>query len=570
MRLEVYDYEADGDGVVLVRLSSQDIQNGETALGQARGVFEFCRRLDLTPRHVLVMLNCGSKVAYEQRVDWQLLRDGARLGWLRWVAVREADRVSRNEVAAALFYRDIKAYDLRLYMSDLGRQVNLDDPAEKFVLNTFTNVGVFEAAQIRKRTMRPIQTRWIEEGRGWPKQPRFGFRRDSQDFLEVDPEQWPFIERIHYDYATLNPLGGTSIRKLQQHIDALGCKLSPAQVGRILRDSIYVDGEWTCKFESKVWACRPIAIPNPIPREVFERNQALLSTMRGAPSKRPLGYFVLNHVRLLHRGCLEEGRAHAEHMLRGQQEDYRHVRCPSSSCWGVAIPRETLDALVIGKLLELCESEELQQAWATRPEPSGRDGTPDDAEIESIRTDLRLRRRQLEEANRQWLDASARKPAADLLGTFQRATGVLSAEIETLERRLEHAERLRAARADMQAGERRQELLRRAREVLTTDAPSDPDVAQRRVAFVSQAIDEVIVEVEGDDVTVEIFGPLVERTRVSSADPIRHAGSLLAGPQDCLTEQPLRDSLDARARRGDCERSRPVAWCKTGSDGPGL
>jgi hypothetical protein len=44
MRLEVFEVDPDGDGAILVRLSSSDVKKGETALGQAYEIFAMCER----------------------------------------------------------------------------------------------------------------------------------------------------------------------------------------------------------------------------------------------------------------------------------------------------------------------------------------------------------------------------------------------------------------------------------------------------------------------------------------------------------------------------------------------
>ena len=77
MRLEVFEAEPDGDGAILVRLSSRDVQKGETALGQVTEVFDMCRRQELRPRKVLVMLRCEASATYEKRFDWAMVRDDA-------------------------------------------------------------------------------------------------------------------------------------------------------------------------------------------------------------------------------------------------------------------------------------------------------------------------------------------------------------------------------------------------------------------------------------------------------------------------------------------------------------
>lgn len=270
-RVELYTYDTTGTGVVAVRLSSMDVQNGETALGQARSIIQMCERNELRPRYVVVALNSNSTLEYEDRTDWAVIRQGAAEGWLRWVGYREPERVSRNALAARLFFRDLRGYDIQLWMADSGGLVDFDDPTDVFMLSIRSATGEFGAAQIRRLTHGLIISRWLEEGRGWPKQPRFGFRRDARDFLEVDPEQWPFVQRAHFDYATLDPRGGASVRALEQHLASLGCKLSHATVHRVLTDPMYVTGEWTAMFDGTTYPCKRVEIPDPIPVAVFEQ-----------------------------------------------------------------------------------------------------------------------------------------------------------------------------------------------------------------------------------------------------------------------------------------------------------
>jgi hypothetical protein len=129
VRVEVYEHTPHGNGIVAVRMSDKDVQNGETALGQARTILEMCDRKGLRPRRVVVSLNCNSTIEYEDRLDWAMIRHGAEAGWLTWVAYREPDRVSRNELAARTFFRDLKELGISLWLGETGRAVDLDDPS---------------------------------------------------------------------------------------------------------------------------------------------------------------------------------------------------------------------------------------------------------------------------------------------------------------------------------------------------------------------------------------------------------------------------------------------------------
>ena len=76
-------------------------------------------------------------------------------------------------------------------------------------------------------------------------------------------------------------------------------------------------------------------------------------------------------------------------------------------------------------------------------------------------------------------------------------------------------------------GEEPEDLLARARRILTPTAPTDPDLAQRRLAFVDRALSEVRV---GDD-EITLYGPLIpdgggldlrQPPRARRRDPRRH------------------------------------------------
>ena len=557
MRLEVFEVEPDGDGAILVRLSSRDVQKGETALGQVTEVFDMCRRQELRPRKVLVMLRCEASATYEKRFDWAMVRDDADSGWLRWVALREADRISRNRESAPRLHRDLELRDIGLYLAVQGRAIDLGDPNDRFLLDTFTNVGTLEAATIRRRTQGPIINRWLLEGRGWPKQPPFGFRRDTRDYVEVDPEQWAFVERIHGDYATLDPLGGGSIRRLRRHLAAMGCALSVAQLQRILRNPMYVSGEWSVTYGGKEYPCQPVRIASPIPDEVFQRNGALLDASRGKQKVHPIGFYALNTVRVVHGACAEDAERDPVHLMKGKTGRYRHIRAPHSTCRGFTVERSVLDSAVIGILRELCESPERRRQYAEAARPGAitlpnDDGLPSEPQTLSIEQELRLRKQQLQEANRQWLARPTEAAEGDLVEGYAALTDLLRREIAGLERRLLIARRLQDAAATDAAALEHVDLVARAHEILTVEPPADPDVAQRRVAFIQAAIDEVVVDIDGDELVIEIKGALVDRHVRAPLEPLAPALAHLSTPADCLAGLALRDSPHLFRARGEC------------------
>lgn len=190
MRLERYVMHADGDGVVFVRLSSRDIQEGETAFGQVRTVLEMCDRNRLRPRWILASnaeLHVEGALRESDPLGLGLWRD-ADEGWLSGVAARGDDRISRNPSASPLFPDELQRRKIGFWLDNLGGYANLEGPVVRFMLRSLGSNATLERDRTVDRATAAIISRWLDEKRGWPPQPKYGFRRDHERFLEVDPD----------------------------------------------------------------------------------------------------------------------------------------------------------------------------------------------------------------------------------------------------------------------------------------------------------------------------------------------------------------------------------------------
>jgi len=300
MRWEV---DADGDGIVSARLSSADVAKGETALGQVHTVLEFCVRENLRPRWVTVSIRTTGSLDYEDRADISFTRACTDERLVRWAAWRDVDRLSRQTLSAQQYYRLLQERGIDLYFVTTGGKVNWTSPSDQLMLTTLGAIGEYERSLIKRRTHDAIKRRWLEEGRGYPNAKRVGFRRDSQMFLAYDPEQWPFMKRLIGDYLLLDPSGNAGVRPLEERMRALGFPLGRQRILEVLRDDIYVTGEWSVTYDGIVYPGRKIEIPDPIPRELFERNQLVLNSNRGKWRANAVGHYPLNTVPVYHEAC---------------------------------------------------------------------------------------------------------------------------------------------------------------------------------------------------------------------------------------------------------------------------
>lgn len=394
--------DPDGSGIILARLSGRDLHRGETAMLQIHPGRKLMAELELRARLLIVTTDNTGAREYARRPDFAAIEQARAQDWLRWVCWRDQERIAREPVPFEQFMRRARDMQVDVYLQSLGRRV--DWATDRLMLRTLGVVSAEEREKIFERTHRALRERWLKEGRGWPSARKFGFRRNPvTKFLEVDPEQWEFVKRIHLRYAELEQRAeGRGVAALAAEMTSLGCELSPSQVRRILRDRMYVDGSWSVSHGR--YPGRPVQLDEPIPESVYERNRELLGLRRGRSSRTSLGEFALSGVPIAHSGC-EHLRDNADRrpMLRGRRHAnrtglaYRHAPWVPEACRGFSIDRDDLDGAVTRALLDLSDHPALAAAWqrACRPAMAAVPPVLTENDTQALRLRISRIRRQL-------------------------------------------------------------------------------------------------------------------------------------------------------------------------------
>jgi DNA invertase Pin-like site-specific DNA recombinase len=488
--LLVWSMDPDGEGIVAARLSSTDVQKGETALGQIHNGLALAAGHALKPAIAVVALRTSGGLAYDQRPDLDFIRDSVATRGLSWICYREPDRVARDQHAAYSFYKFLEDTGTDLYLCSLGRRVDWSSQGDKLMIGTQTVIGEYERGSIKARTHNALKARFLEEGRGYPGFKSIGFKRDAKMYLVQDLEQWPYVLEMNEMYGTLRSDGGTSLRDLAAYLtNQLGFTISSDRVRTMLKDPMYVTGIAHVNYNGVAYPIRPIELVNPVPIETFERNQQLMAAVKGRQRVNPLGHFLLNRIDFRHDACRHEVRPGGQPvMLRGEGKSYKHSKgCPLPECRQFTLPHRQVDAAIVAELLRLCEDPELQRRYQQRARTDADKPSPgiltagQERSYKARVTDLA---RQREEIVAGWLRDGSK--THDLNPRYlQEAVEHVDAEIARLERQLEISKRLQAAEKRAPSDDH-DKLLQRARQLLTPEAPSDPELAQRRLLFTSR------------------------------------------------------------------------------------
>ncbi len=509
-RMRRWDVHPDGDGIILCRLSGQELQGGETVMSQIHTVRRMLREEGLKERHIVLTINNSGYSDYEDRPDFQLVTP-LILGDCRWVAARGTDRIARETLPRAQFYRLLRDSRTDLYLvRNIWGKVDWD--RDQTMLDFQGIMDREEGERIKGRMQQPLVDRFLAEGRGWPAAVKFGFRRGDDKYPEVDPEQWPVVEFIHYAYASCLTLAdgstGQGLRAMKQALKDRGWGLSHEKVRAILKDIIYVTGEYTVTFKGQRIDCRPIPLARPIPLQVYKANQARLSVRARKTAKNPAGTFLLNHVEFVCGKCFDAGvepetlpgrpssRLRAYRNPNTGTANYTHCPKTPKAHARASFPAELIDQAVVREILRLASNKVLQKEWAdaARPDPApARPGLTDAqrAELETQLAQALAAREQAEDDFVQRRIAGEPGDERDL----KKLTSTYDRTIERLQRRLENADvEVASLTWHKHAADTEQARLRDALEALLADHPS-PDLERRahQAAAIQSILSRVLI-----------------------------------------------------------------------------
>jgi hypothetical protein len=443
-QLLVWPVDPEGDGIIFARLSGREVHGGETVMGQVHPLRALASRAELRPRLIVVGTDNSGLRRFEHRPDFAVAEQAIRLGWCRWMAWRGPDRIARDILPAETYYDLLRRHDVDLYLGALGRKV--DWHQDRIYLRALGIVSAEEAASIKERTHTAIRARYPQSGRGWPGSARFGFRRNWARFLEVDETQWEYVKRIHYGFADATNDARSGVRKIADELAQLGCDLSPQRIHTILRDPIYVTGEFVCTVDGIEVPQTPIRLDDPIPSEVFQRNQEILAIRSSRRTTTPLGTFCLNGLTVVHEECEHErhpvhGRARICGRIDHGHLVYKHKPWIPRQCRGLVLDRDVLESAVLTRLCDLTKSVPLRELWV-HTQNEHRFGfspqilTPRDRS--QLRRHIEDRERQRAQLTRSYIERAASGAAANEVAYWD-LVGALQAEIDQLRRRLDVA-----------------------------------------------------------------------------------------------------------------------------------
>lgn len=554
MRLQVYLYDENGDGIVCARLSGRDIQNGETALGQVHPALEGIGRLELKPRHILVATDVSGGNFLRDRPDLLFIKKEIAENGCNWVWFRGVDRIARRPQVFYTFAEELESVGVDLYLTEIpGRPVDWENDEIHLGFNSL--MGSRERRAIYKRTHSALVSRWLNEGRGWPGGLPFGFRRNAQtDYPEIDPVQWPFV-RMAFELYALNEDGeGGGVRAIQKALAEAGCELADSTIRRILKKPVYFTGEWTTRRAGLLIENRPIEIPEGqrIAPELYEKVQNLLRLRRGKDMRTPPGKFALNRI-----GRLADGtRIRARVTTKDENETiyYRPYmvkkgeRTPAR--WrGLRIEANALEGAVFGEMLRLANCIELQEEWTKIAHPNF--GATGPILSDEARADLERKIHNLDAAIAK-LDRNMAMRVADegigdrdLFAERRNLVGPLEADKRAMEEQLRRADVIDSMRKTTKP-KVDSSLLEALEQIFDREDEDDADLILKRTAFLERALSSVVIDVQEDGrVLCQLHGPLVpsDVPVVQIHDPVTVLADELSGEvKNASVDQPSHKS----------------------------
>lgn len=531
----VWLVDAEGDGIIGARLSTRDVQKGETALGQVHPALEASQNRKLKPKWIVVTTENSGGLPYDERCDFELIEREIYAGRCRWVWFRDVRRLIRNVSPFYRFRDTLLETNTDLWLTDYAHRGGpIDWDADDIQLGIEAILAERDRKNIYSQTHGPLMTRWLGEGRGWPGAKQFGYRRnDLTNFLEVDPEQWMFVRMIFETYVATEKGKGKGVRAVKEALAAAGCELSDSTIKRVLADPIYVTGEDAVCRDGKLYEIKPIELDDPIAADLFEEVQQLLKLRKGKEERNPAGFFPLNGLAEHSCGCRLRARTQGarQHMTYTHYPEKGEKVCPE--CRGWSVGARDLEQAVIREVRRLAKCQKLQEEWAALARPQFADPGPilDDSGREALLAEIEKVTQTYDRLTAGFIDKCGKGQAPDdILRTFHKLTAGCEQQLAALNERLARAEMLDSMRQTTRPAEK-DPLLDVFLAVLTEETPDDPKEIRRRGALLESCISKVVVYDKPDgSIEIVIHGPLVP----GDLPPIRPLSPIMAGREHLI------------------------------------
>lgn len=552
-----------GNAAILCRLSSEEEQ--EQFLLQLDPCLALAKRFpeELRPRYALFALNMsGARTVRPERAGppppGELEREDILIvdrwlteNWLEHIVARGGDRLAREMLPGETLLDRWQRAGVGLWLARHGRR--MDYRADRLALRAEMMVSAEERAWLTAR----VQTAQIEKGplagRGWLGSAPFGFVYDRKTRTRrPDPQQWPYILRAFElaDSGDCFDGSGLSTRKIAERLAEEGCPFDHDRVRTLLKNLIYVTGEYVTRVRGIPVPQTPIPLENPVAIDRFLRVQDLLALRQGRSELTPIGEFLFNYVPFRHRRCAGEkvGEGQRSALIRGNIEPhkgmkntrrYRHVPLVPECCrrggpgpggrftWA----RDDLERPVVEEIRKLAEHPEVlrQLALAERHrlvEASGPIRLTHE-QREQIERDLVELDLQREAAVDQWVTRRG-QPDAPSLEDCERVMKGFQRRIDTLKRQLERDAEAELVETGGDAG-MRQDRVKTFLEIMTVETPADPRMKALRARLYQRIVSEMeLAEDEDGSIQITLVGHLVPGgSSLDACDPIATSADLL-------------------------------------------
>jgi hypothetical protein len=558
------ELDPSGNAAILCRLSSEEEQ--EQFLLQLKPCLALAKRFpdELRPRYALFALNMsGTREVRPERAGppppGQLERDDMLIvdrwlgeGWLEHIVARGGDRLAREMLPAETLLGRWGKAGVGLWLARHGRR--MDYRADRLALRAEMMVSAEERAWLTSRMLSAQIEKGPLAGRGWLGSAPFGFIYDRKTRTRhQDPEQWRYILRAFEladsgDYVDDN---GLSTRKVTERLAEEGCPFDHDRVRTILKDIVYVTGEYVATVRGIPVPQTPIPVENPVALDRFLRVQDLLALRQGPTSRTPLGEFLFNYVPFTHKRCAGQkvGVEERPAQIRGYVENkkgmvdtrrYRHSPAVPGCCQRGNGPgyrgsytwaRDDLERPAVEAIREVAQHPEVlrQLALAERHRlaespGSGRLTDGQRAQIEHEIVELESQR---DSAVDQWVTQRGR-PDAPTLDDYERLMNGFRRRLETLERQLDRDAEAELAEATGTDGTR-PDRVSTFLEIMTIETPDDPRLKALRARLFQRIVSAVeVAELEDGAIEVTLYGHLVPGgTSLDACDPIAASADLL-------------------------------------------